>query len=142
MSRADRALIVLLVASLGVWGCARGPGSGTANTERIRALETKIAKLEDDFRAAVSGREQLRKKLSTVEAEHGQQSEQLQAVIKERDELRQQLALRTSERDATQVKFEQFRKGIRTLLGQAEPTTGPSSPPVTTAVADPGSGKS
>lgn len=130
MSRAERALIVLVVASLGVWGCAQGPTNGAASAERLRALETKIAKLEDDFRAAVAVRDQLRKKLTAAD----QQIEQLQAVVKERDELRQQ-------RDAVQNQFDQFRRGIKTLLGQAEPSNGPTVSP-TVPSADSTAGKS
>ena len=123
MSRAQKALSVLVVACLGLWGCAQGAANGHANAERIRALETKIAKLEDDFRAVVTVREQLRKQLTATEQERahlGQQVEDLRAVVKERDELRQQLATRTNERDSLQSQFDQFRKGIKTLLGQAE----------------------
>src|SRR5438132_12759155 len=105
MSQAQKALSVLVVACLGLWGCARGAANGHASAERIRALENKIAKLEDDFRSVVTTREQLRKQLATAEQERaqlGEQVEKLQAAFKERDELRQQLATRTSERDAAQ----------------------------------------
>src|SRR5438128_10755680 len=115
MGRANKALIVLVIALIGTWGCAQGPANGPASAERIRALETKIAKLEDDFRTSVSVREQLRKKLTGAEADRttlSQQIEQLQAVVKERDELRQQLANRTTERDSLQTQFDGFRKGI------------------------------
>jgi septal ring factor EnvC (AmiA/AmiB activator) len=133
MTRVDKVLVVLVVASLGAWGCAQKSNNGAATVERVRALETKLAKLEDDFKASVAVRDQLRKKLTSVEEERGhlaQQVEQLQAVVKERDELRQQLAARTGERDAVQTQFDQFRKGIKTLLGQAEPAT---AQPVTAA---------
>jgi septal ring factor EnvC (AmiA/AmiB activator) len=143
MSRAERALIVLVLASLGVWGCAQGPTNGAASAERVRALENKIAKLEDDFRAAVAVRDQLRKKLSTSEEEKsnlGHQVDSLQVVVRERDELRRQLTTRTAERDNVQTQFDQFRKGIKTLLGQAE-TFGPRLP-VTSAARTPVTGKS
>jgi septal ring factor EnvC (AmiA/AmiB activator) len=136
MSRAQKALSVLVVACLGLWGCAQGAANGHASAERIRALETKIAKLEDDFKAVVAVREQLRKQLTATEQEKtqlGQQVEQLQAVVKERDELRQQLATRTGERDLVQGQFDQFRKGIKTLLGQAEAASAFSTTPVASA---------
>jgi uncharacterized coiled-coil DUF342 family protein len=144
MSFGKNVLILAVIACFGLWGCAQGP-TGNANAERIRALETKISKLEEDFKAAVAVREQLRKKLTTVEEERthlGQQVEQLQAVVRERDELRQQLALRTTERDNLHSQFEQFRKGIKTLLGQAEPTSASQSQPVTSASEVPAPGKS
>lgn len=136
MSRAQRALSVLVIACLGLWGCARGAANGHASAERIRALETKIAKLEDDFRAVVAARELLRKQLTATEQERtqlGQQVETLQAVARERDELRQQLTIRTSERDALQNQFEQFRKGIKSLLSQAEAPAASHAAPVASA---------
>jgi hypothetical protein len=100
----------------------------------MRALEAKVTKLEEDFRGAVAARDQLRKKLATTEDEKGQlakQVDQLTQVVKERDELRQQLTLRTTERDSLQNQFNEFRKGIKALLGQAE---SPSSLPITLSV--------
>ena len=52
-------------------------------------------------------------------------------VAKERDELKQQLTVRTSERDTLLNQFNDFRKGIKTLLGQAE---SPSSLPITLSI--------
>ena len=140
MSQGKFVLLLLVVGSLGVWGCAQSAGNG-ANAERIRALETKIARLEDDFKASIAVREQLRKKLTSVEEERAQlsqQVDQLQAVVKERDNLKQQLALRTSERDAVQNQFNNLCKGIKTLIGQME--TSVTTPVTSTAV--PASGKS
>ncbi len=145
MSRANRALIVLVIISLGLWGCAQGSTNGPASAERVRALEAKIAKLEDDFRAAVGVREQLRKKLTMVEEERAnltKQIEQLQVVVKERDDLRQQLSARTTERDTVQNQFDQLRKGIKTLLSQLEPGSSTTSPPVTSAAEAQTPGKS
>ena len=136
MSRAQKALSVLVVACLGLWGCTQGAANGHASAERIRALETKIAKLEDDFRSVVAIREQLRKQLTATEQERtqlGQQVENLQAVVKERDDLRQQLATRTNERDSLQSQFDQFRKGIKSLLGQTETPGASNTAPVASA---------
>jgi len=140
MSQGKFVILLLVVGSLGVWGCAQSAGNG-ANAERIRALETKIARLEDDFKASIAVREQLRKKLTSVEEERAQlsqQVDQLQAVVKERDNLKQQLTLRTSERDAVQNQFNNLCKGIKTLIGQME--TSVTTPVTSTAV--PASGKS
>ena len=125
MSQAQKALSVLVIACLGLWGCAQGATNGHASAERIRALESKLAKLEDDLRAVVSVREQLRKQLTATEQEKtqlGQQVTQLQAVVKERDDLREQLTVRTNERDSIQTQFDQLRKGIQSLLGQSQAT--------------------
>jgi hypothetical protein len=147
MSRANRALAVLVVASLGLWGCAQGPGNGSVSVERIRALETKNAKLEDDFRAAVTVRDQLKKKAVALEGQREQlekQLEQLQLAVKERDDLRLQLTARTGERDTVQTQFEQFRKNIRNLLGQVEASNSETSNsrPVTSVPTEGPAGKS
>lgn len=145
MSGANKALCVLVVATLGLWGCAQGPANGPTNAERIRALENKIANLEDDFKAAVAVRDQLRKKLTVIEEERAQlsqQVEQLQAVVKERDELRQQLTVRTTQRDTAQGQFDQLRKGIKSLLSQMEADVVSESQPVTTTSQNPAPGKS
>jgi septal ring factor EnvC (AmiA/AmiB activator) len=142
MNPGTRALIVLVVASLGAWGCAQGPANGPTSAERIRALENKISRLEDDFRTAVVVRDQLKKKVSTLEEEKVQQIDRLQAVVKERDDLKQQLASRTNERDNLQVQFDQFRKGIKTLLGQAEVALTAARPVSSVAATPPVPGKS
>jgi chromosome segregation ATPase len=106
-------------------------------------LENKIAKLEDDFRTAVVTRDQFKKRVSTIEEEKIQLGEQLQTVAKERDELKQQLASRTAERDNLLTQFDQFRKGIKTLLGQAEVALSAAPRPViSVAAAPPVPGKS
>jgi chromosome segregation ATPase len=134
MSRAQKALSVLVVACLGLWGCAQGAANGHASAQRMRALETKIAKLETDFRAVVKDRDQLRKQLATTE----QERDKLQASAKQCDELRQQLTARTSERDSVQGQFDQFRKEIRSLLGRADTTAAANTPSVSVASQGPG----
>ena len=78
----------------------------------------------------------MRKKLTTAEDEKSQlakQVDQLVLVAKERDELKVQLNARTNERDNLQTQFNDFRKGIKTLLGQTEsPST--STMPITLSV--------
>jgi septal ring factor EnvC (AmiA/AmiB activator) len=115
MSRAKKALVVAVVAAFGLWGCAQGPGS-----ENNRALEAKVRKLEEDFKAAATARDQVRQKLAAVEEQGNKLQQQLAEVVKDRDGLRQQVAVRTSERDALQVQYDQFRKAIRDLVGQAD----------------------
>ncbi|HEV8062803.1 MAG TPA: hypothetical protein VGP68_23190 [Gemmataceae bacterium] len=141
MNHAGKAMVVFVIAAMGLWGCAQGPAGGPS-AERMRALEAKVTKLEEDFRGAVASRDQLRKKLTTAEEEKsqlGKQIEQLILVAKERDELKLQLTVRTTERDSLQNQFNEFRKGIKTLLGQVE---GPSSAPVTLSADNASGGKS
>jgi uncharacterized coiled-coil DUF342 family protein len=127
MTRANKALVVMVLTSLGLWGCAQEQNHGSTNA-RIRALESKNAKLEEDFRAVVAIRDQIRKKLLTAE----QQADKVQALARERDDLRQLVNTRTGERDSLQAQFDQLRKGIRNLLGQAEQVSlNPPGQPVT-----------
>jgi chromosome segregation ATPase len=132
MNRVSQALAALLLALVGVWGCAQGP-SATAQAERIKSLEAKIARLEADFRAAAVARDQVRQQLTQAE-EHLQK---LQLVIRERDELKIQVKLRASERDQAVAQFETFRKSLRDLVGQAEATAMryPDGAPVTVTTA-------
>ena len=42
MNRNGKALIVLLVAAVGLWGCSQGPGQSAIQAERIKALEIEV----------------------------------------------------------------------------------------------------
>jgi predicted RNase H-like nuclease (RuvC/YqgF family) len=138
MSRSNQALILLTLMVMGVWGCAEGAQSpGASLADRVKALEAKNAKLEDDFRAVAATRDQLRRKLAAAEDEQArlqkQVEEQVQAANRERDELRNQLAERTRERDVMVKQFEQFRKGLKDLLGRAEAALPRVSEPISSA---------
>src|SRR5947209_3597749 len=137
MTGYNKGLIIALVASVGLWGCARGPASGSAAAERIKALEYKVGKLEEDFRAAASARDVLRSRLASAEEQRTRlenEVEQLQRVVRDRDELRKQVAVRIAQRDTVQAQFEQFRKNIRELLRQAETASAAVGMPATAAI--------
>jgi chromosome segregation ATPase len=114
-----RIVAVLAVVSLGVWGCARKPAGKESAAERVRALEGRCVKLEQDYRTVQQARDKARKELAALEAEVGRHQEEQgsrAALAKERDDLRnllkrtqsereglrQSLAQRTSERDELQ----------------------------------------
>ncbi len=118
MTRGGKVLSVMLVVLLGLWGCARGPAGHSAQAERIHALESKCAKLEDDYRAVAAARDQARKQVAALESERVRQLADKQAIAKERDALRQQIATRTNERDNLQQRCERMKTGLRNLLGQ------------------------
>ena len=118
MTRGNKALSVMLVALVGLWGCARGPVGQSAQAERIRSLESKCARLEDDYRAVASARDQARKQLAALESEKANVLAAKQSAVKERDALRQQIATRTNERDNLKVRCERLKKGLQELLGQ------------------------
>jgi|HubBroStandDraft_4_1064222.scaffolds.fasta_scaffold896190_1 chromosome segregation ATPase len=135
MTNYQKALAVLVVSALGIWGCAQGPAGG-ATAEKIKNLEGKVNRLEDDFRAATVARDQFRKKLSEAEAAATalrQEVEALQPVIKERDDLRVQLKSRSVELETVTQQFDGFRKNLKDLLGKTEAAlTKPATPNVTT----------
>lgn len=128
----------LLVAALGVWGCARsGPGDGR-DASRVRTLEAKIAKLEEEVQTMQAARDHLKAKLDTIDKDRAAAAKLLQGVTNERNELRAQLLARTGERDTLQAQYDNFRKEIRNLLGQADANAGAAtSQPVTAATTPP-----
>jgi uncharacterized coiled-coil DUF342 family protein len=136
MTRAGKALTVVIVASLGLWGCAQGANGESA--ERIHQLENDCTRLKEDYRAVAGARDRLRQQVADLEGERERiqkDLETLRAVAKERDELVQQVGARTTERDAVQGQLDQVRKGLRNLLGQAEAAIG-TAPAVSTAQRD------
>jgi septal ring factor EnvC (AmiA/AmiB activator) len=132
MTQYQRALAVLIVSVLGIWGCAQGP-AGSAAAEKVKSLEAKLNRVEDEFRAATAARDQFQKKLSEAEILAVQLRQELDAMHKERDDLRGQVKARTAERDALSQQFEVFRRSLKDLIGQTEASLAkPSQPPVTT----------
>jgi hypothetical protein len=138
MTRASKALIVVIVASLGLWGCTKGPTNlPTAQVERLHALEGKCAKLEDDYRAVASARDQSRKRVTALEEERAQLLKEVAvkaALLKEREELRNQIEARIGERNALQDRCDRLKKGLQNLLGQDDAMAPAPTPPVTSTV--------
>jgi chromosome segregation ATPase len=137
---------VLLVATLGLWGCTQGPASNSrpaAQSERIKVLETKCARLEEDYRSAAAARDQVRQQMAGVEEERTKLEEQrvqmqkeldvYKVIARERDRLRQEVDSRTCERDQLQQRCEKMKKGLQSLLGQDDAMRAPQSPPVSSA---------
>jgi exonuclease VII small subunit len=139
MSRVYLAFAVLVVAGLGAWGCTQGPGNRVALTERVKSLESKSAKLEDEIRGVAAARDEARQLLFRAE----QHIQKLQAVVHERDDLRLLVKVRTSERDQLAGQFDQFRKSLVDLLGDAESTVlrFPDGEPVTVSITLPSYGR-
>ncbi len=116
MKRAVVVGFVGIVGLLASWGCSQEPNARAALIERIKVLEEKNARTEDDVRSMAAARDQSRQQLAKAE-EHIQK---LQIVVKERDELRLKLQLRGNERDQLAGQYEQFRSNLRDLVGQAD----------------------
>ena len=141
MTRSHKVLGFILVALLGIYGCARAPLPGAGGDRTT--LEAKIQRLEEDFRAAAAARDSFRQKLLAAEEKVGQaqrQVDQANAAAaherQDRDAARAELKVRTTERDNLQAHFDMFRKNIKELLGQTETALNTSTPPpalVTTA---------
>jgi len=146
MKCANKALLVLLaVVMVGLWGCSQG-SSPAAGSARLRDLEARHAKLEEDYRVTVVARDEARKALAASERdrerERTQFREQLAQVSKERDELREQVAARAGERDALQSQMLQLGKDLHTMLGRIDAATGQSGPPLTSVATPQGQTKS
>lgn len=133
MTRSHKVLGFVFVAMLGLYGCARGPAGGN---ERA-ALEAKVQRLEEDFRAAAAARDTFRTRLLSTEEKLTQTQKTLDAANatasqerRERDTARAELKTRTQERDTLQTQYDGFRKNIKELLGTAEAALNtPANPP-------------
>jgi chromosome segregation ATPase len=110
----------MVISSLSLWGCTNQK-NGVTNT-KIRELENRHAKLEEDYRVILAANEASRRKLVQMEAQRTeltQKIEVLQAVVKERDELKTEVISRTEERDQAQVQLLQFSKDLQSLASRA-----------------------
>ena len=150
MTRGSKALTVVVVAALGLWGCAQGSNGDSA--ERVRQLENDCTRLKEDYRSVAGARDRLRQQVADLEGERERLQKDLEvqqalakekaALAKERDELVQQVGARTTERDAIQGQLDQVRKGLRSLLGQTEAAGGVTPAPAGSAAPPAADGKS
>jgi chromosome segregation ATPase len=132
-----RAAATVMVVSLGLWGCARRPAEQSSNGDRVRTVEAKCVKLEQDYRSVAQARDKARKDLAAAEEETARLQKELadhQALLRERDELRKQLkanqsekdqilqlvAQRTSERDELQQQVARRTNERDSLLGRCD----------------------
>jgi chromosome segregation ATPase len=125
MSRFHKVMIIVVVTTVGVWGCSQGESKSTAarHLDRIKALEAKCAALEQECKSATCAREEAEQRVASLEQERSKwmkEAEEMKCVARERDELKQVVAARTTERDAYQGQLLEVRKGIRTLLSRVE----------------------
>jgi len=109
----------------GLWGCNQQ--KGTAINTKVRELETRYAKLDEDFRTLQASNEQFRKRMNqaesqrdALEAEKIELTKRIEDTTKERDILRDQFAQRTQERDNAQANLTQFSKDLQVLVGRVE----------------------
>jgi chromosome segregation ATPase len=129
MNQTKFVLLIAIVFTIGVWGCARQ--AHTPGLARLRDLEDRNAKLEKDYQALLKQRDQERRNAASL----GEKCEKLTAELAllrtaadERDELRRQIAGLTSERNTVQATLTQFTKELNQLLGRMESTTATAPP--------------
>lgn len=114
-------LVVMMFCSLGLWGCTHQK-NGAYHT-KIRELENRYLKLEEDYKVVIQASDQLRKKVGQLEAQRtalNQQVDDLKTIARERDQLRIQLASRTAERDNLHGQLSKFRSEVNDLLGRVD----------------------
>jgi chromosome segregation ATPase len=116
---------VLLVCSLSLWGCTNQKTG--AISVKVRELETRYAKLEEDYHTLQNTHDQNRKKLTESESQRAaldkdktDLAKQLETSTSESEELRKQVAQRTAERDTAQTNLRQFGKDLQALAGRVE----------------------
>jgi chromosome segregation ATPase len=135
MSRSQKIVGVLIVSVFGIWGCSRTPSAESAATaEKLKSVETKLARLEDDFRAVASARDQLSKKLLAAEEARTAllaQVETLHKDLKSKEDLVQN---RTSERDQANVQLKSLKDGLKDLLTKMDDGPKPDATPAVSVI--------
>lgn len=133
MTHSHKVLGFLFVTMLGLYGCARGPGG---NNEKA-ALEAKVQRLEEDFRAAAAARDSFRTRLIAAEEKLTQTTKSLENATASASKDRKDRDAARAERDTLQTQYDGFRKNIKELLGSAEAALNPPSVPPTVVVGAP-----
>lgn len=124
-------LVIMLISSLSLWGCSNQ--KNTAYNNKIRDLEARYGKLEEDYRLVVAASDNHRKKLAQLETQRSeltQQVEELKSLAQERDDLKKQLTQRTTERDTVQTQLVEFSRDLQNLVGRVDAAARNSSPGV------------
>lgn len=121
MIRTYKVLLIVGLTIFGVWGCGK---SGTGTAEGVSPA-ARIAKLEEDLKAATAARDTFRQKLADSENANRAETARYQALAKERDDLQGKLARKSDEHKELQVQYDGFRKNLKELIGQAEVVLAP-----------------
>jgi hypothetical protein len=135
-----------VVVLLGAWGCQRAPSAPTrSQSDRLKVLEARCARIEEDYRAAASTRDRLRRQLALLDEQrqqeettaHAQQEKIMElekllaqeraASKKKIDELLAKERAATNkaiqEREALQARCDRLKVGLQELLGQDQEWT-------------------
>lgn len=143
MTRSHKIIGFLIVAGLGVYGCAKVPSAQSTGSDKHPSLQAKAQRLEEDYRSVAAARDQFRQKLQAAEERQSQlqrQLDQAQAdAATERETLKAEIKARTTERDIVAVQYDGFRKSLKDLIGQAENSLGNPTLPTAPAPVQVGS---
>ncbi|NBR05432.1 MAG: hypothetical protein EBT92_06645 [Planctomycetes bacterium] len=135
----NRNLLIAIAVTLGIWGCAQNPGpSPKAQAEKIKTLEERLSKMEEEHQILLTTRDQMKSRISALEEDRTALEKKLahhKEVVQERDDLKALAEVRTSERDASQLRCELFKKGLQELLGQDESMISTTKPSTSRATA-------
>jgi chromosome segregation ATPase len=130
---------LFLLCAMGAWGCSQQKTG--AITAKIADLESRYAKLEEDYRTLQHTHDQHRKRLTQIESqrvllekEKTDLNQQLTNVTSERETLRTQVGQRTQERDTAQANLLQFSKDLQALAGRVESALNNNSPSPNAAI--------
>jgi len=128
-------LVVMLFSTLGLWGIAQQKNG--AYTTRVRDLEARYTKIEDEQRSFAAQWDKSQRRIATLEVEKAdltQAIDELKTALNERDEMRQQLQVRTQDRDTLRNQLvnrtkerdkvaqdlRQFSQDLQGLLGRMD----------------------
>lgn len=136
MTRIHKAILVLALTVVGVWGCAKPGSPAVASADKFKQLEARVVKLESDVLGAYAARDDFAKKLTQAQSASAalqvkltaaeelakKQMVQIAGVELERDGLQAKLKAKSTEREQVQAQFDSFRKTLKELVGAAEAT--------------------
>jgi len=132
LNPSNRNLLIAITVTLSIWGCAQNPSpSPKVQAEKIKTLEERLSKMEDDHQILLSTRDQMKSRISALEEDRTALEKKLihhKEVVQERDELKALTDVRTSERDASQLRCDLLKKGLQELLGQDDSMISTSKP--------------
>ena len=139
-------LAALLVCGMSLWGCNQQKTGTIAS--KVKDLEVRYAKLEEEHKTLHAANEQNRKRLAAVEKERTALEEekteltskldsatkQLETTTGERDGLKQQVMKRTQERDTVQSNLVQFSRDLQDLASRIEAAATTAAPKASTPI--------
>jgi chromosome segregation ATPase len=114
-------LVVLMVATVGLWGCSQGESKTShRQDEKVKVLQAKCGNLESDCLALTSARDEAQRKLVQLESERTKLLKELQANKHACESLQAAVTIRTAETESYRGQLDELRKGIRSLLSRVE----------------------